>query len=631
MENSHTATDAINFGEQGTRSSTSDISQFLVDHPIFSGCKKEDLARCMAHASTREVAAGETLYRQGAPANSLYFLQRGQVELTLEENTIPIDGFLGEESAIGMDTYIYTAIAKTETTVIEMSTDFIRLQIAHTHFKKSIIDLFHQRLSGKPAMAIARAETWQPTIKTSTLVGWLLTLVAPVALYYGLDSFRSDSSLTSNAITYAAILSTCGIMWVFRLLPDYITGLFSILSAVLMGISPAKTAFSGFSSDSFFLAMSILGLSVVIKTSGLSYRTLIKLLRIGPASKLWYNLSFFSIGTLLTPFIPTTNGRITIVSPFLAEMLSSASKKVRETEGPRLKASLLFGTSLLSPIFVSSKSINFVVLGMLPVQVQESFQWVNWLLASIVVGVVIAALYAIASWVIFRNPEKFVICKDVIAEQDKLLGPVNSAEWSGLLGLTVLLLGLMFSTIHKIDIAWVAMAIMFYLVMFGFLEQKQFRAAIDWSFLVFLGSLIGMVAVIRETHLDIWLMNQMGFLTGLMGSNMEVFILVLALSLAAVRVVLPINATVVIFATLLIPVSTNLTVNPWLIGFLILLFAESFYRPYQASYYLLFQELTKGVVPAGEQKMLLLNIVITLIKLIAVYASMPYWASMGLL
>ncbi|UPW16775.1 anion permease [Agarivorans sp. TSD2052] len=606
------------------------ISQFLNSNPAFAACDKEDLARLLANVTIQKFAEGEVLCQSGDQANNLYYLLNGQLETTNKDQAKgPISGFFGEESTLGMRSYIYDIEVVDCAEVVVLPLAAVKALDRYSSFKQCLLDSFHARLAGQTYIEVDLAPKVEVEIGYRLLIGWLFALITPVMIYFGLT--LSGEPLHQDAIYFASILGICSIMWIFRLLPDYVPGLFAILSAVLLGISSSESAFSGFSSNSFFMALSILGLSAVIRSSGLSYRMLLHLLLIGPASKIWYNLSFFSVGALLTPVVPTVNGRVTIVAPFLKDLLSGASKEAREQEGPRLKASLLFGASLLSPIFVSSKSVNFIVLGMLPQQVQQYFQWLDWLLAAIVCGLVVLALYTVALCWIYRNKQALKIPKSISRQQLRTLGPLNPAEWSSVLGLIVLIASLLFANIHRIEVAWVALAILFYLLMFGFLNTNQFRSKIDWSFLVFLGSLIGMVDIINQVELDVWLTSKIYWLAIYMQQSLALFVVMLALIVSVVRLVLPINATVVILATLLIPASIEVGVNPWVIGFLILFLSESFFWPFQASYYMQFLSLTSGVVTADESKLMKLNLSVYLFKLVAVYLSIPYWQSMGLI
>ncbi|MDO6762113.1 SLC13 family permease [Agarivorans sp. 1_MG-2023] len=606
------------------------LGDFLKATPAFAGCDKEDLARLLANISIEKLAAGERLCHTGDTADKLYYLLEGELETTNKDQVKgPISGFFGEESALGMRSYIYDIEVVDCAEVVVLPLETIKTLVRYSSFKQSLLDSFHARLAGQTHVEVDLSKQPEVEIGYRLLVGWLFALITPVMIYMGLQ--YSDEGLHQDAIYFASILGICSIMWIFRLLPDYVPGLFAVLSAVLLGITSSESAFSGFSSNSFFMALSILGLSAVIRSSGLSYRMLLHLLLIGPASKIWYNLSFFSVGALLTPVVPTVNGRVTIVAPFLKDLLSGASKEAREQEGPRLKASLLFGASLLSPIFVSSKSVNFIVLGMLPQQVQQYFQWLDWLIAAVVCCLVLLSLYVIALCWIYRNKQNLIIPKSISDQQLKTLGPLNPAEWSSILGLIVLIASLLFANIHRIEVAWVALAILFYLMMFGFLNPNQFRQKIDWSFLVFLGSLIGMVDIIHQVELDVWLTGKIYWLAAYMQESLALFVVMLALIVSLVRLVLPINATVVILATLLIPASIEVGVNPWVIGFLVLFLSESFFWPFQASYYMQFLSLTTGVVSDDEAKLMKMNIAIYLFKLIAVYASIPYWQSMGLI
>jgi DASS family divalent anion:Na+ symporter len=118
------------------------------------------------------------------------------------------------------------------------------------------------------------------------------------------------------------------VMWIFSLLPEFVPALFVVLISILLGVVPPEVALSGFGSKSFFMALRILGLSVVITVSGLSYRALLVLLRIGPANKVWYNICLFATGVALTPVVPTANGRISIVTPFLVDLLGAFDKNL---------------------------------------------------------------------------------------------------------------------------------------------------------------------------------------------------------------------------------------------------------------------------------------------------------------
>ena len=53
-------------------------------------------------------------------------------------------------------------------------------------------------------------------------------------------------------------------MWIFRLYAEFIPSIFAILVVLILGLAPPSVALSGFTSSSFFMAMSVFGLGIVL-------------------------------------------------------------------------------------------------------------------------------------------------------------------------------------------------------------------------------------------------------------------------------------------------------------------------------------------------------------------------------
>ncbi|MEJ2201855.1 MAG: anion permease, partial [Desulfuromonadaceae bacterium] len=355
------------------------------------------------------------------------------------------------------------------------------------------------------------------------------------------------------------------------------------------------------------------------------------LLRLGPSNKIWYNLSLFIAGVILTPIIPTANGRVAIVAPFFNDLAGTLGRDSCLQEKRRLAVSVLSGVSLLSPIFMSAKSINFVIFGFLPLQEQDQFQWVQWFYAASVCGLVLTLFYSVLVWLLFRNPSWPTMSRVLITDQLRILGRMKNAEWAALLGLLLMLVAVLTVPLHGVEVPWITFGIMYVLLMFGFLGPREFRRSIDWSFLVYLGALISLVSTIRHLGADAWFADQFSWLTEYMRSDFRSFILLLAGAIFLVRLALPINATVVIFATFLMPSAVAIGVNPWLVGFLILLLSESFIWPFQASYYLQFASLTESSLSVESSRLACFHALLLLAKLAAIYLSFPFWRYLGIL
>ena len=116
-----------------------------------------------------------------------------------------------------------------------------------------------------------------------------------------------------------------------------------------------------------------------------------------------------------------------------------------------------------------------------------------------------------------------------------------------------------------------------------------------------------------------------------MKNNFYLFVPMLSLSTMLLRLFIPNTATVAILASVLFPISLLNGINPWVIGFIILIMSDSWIMPYQCSYYLLFDELTSPKKLFSKPMILKFNFISIVFRIAAVYASIPFWKSVGIL
>ena len=611
--------------------SNSDMHALLAD-PIFQQASDLGLARLIPYASERLLAAGEYLYRAGQPAQDFFYLLQGQVRLvTQKQQDIACNGQrLGQEAATDFDTYLTDAVALTALRVLVLPRKsfailFESKPALKAEFYFSLMQIFagdhlHQAQPTERQAVSHKAENWL------TLTGWLLVFIAPALLLH----FGTGWGLEKNAVVFLAIFSATIVMWIFNLVDEYIPGIFALLATLAMDLVPMPVILSGLASDGFMLAMSVLGLGAVIVASGLSYRLLLQLLLRLPNTPFWQNSAILSVGFFLTPLIPSINGRVALVSPFLADMLEILHQKLKGVSANQLAVSAFTGVSLLSAVFLSSKSVNFVILGLLPDQIQDQFQWLSWLQASAVTGLVLLALYALLAASLLRGHEPSRLSRPQLALQLALLGRLQRGEWAAILGVALFMLGVLTTSLHRVPSPWLGMAILFGILLFGALSKKEFRQNIDWPFLIYLAGIVGIASAIDYLGLGQAIAAKLPWLGEYMHTNFNLFVLALSGVIFVLRLAVPISATIVILATILMPVAVHYGVNPWLVGFIILILGEMWFFPYQCSYYLQFRQATKGKI-FDERLFLRFNALFNLLKIGAVYASMPYWKSLGLL
>lgn len=614
---------------------SSQVRDLLAD-PIFEQACALGLARLIPYTSERLIAAGEYLYRAGQSAQEFFYLLDGQVRLvTQKQQEIICDNRrLGEEAATDFDTYLADAVAQTPLRVLVLSRKSLAILFESTptlkaQFYFSLMQTFagdhlHQTAASLPAEqpleGEPKAESW------ISLFGWLLVFIAPALVL----QFGPGWGLEKNAVYFLAIFSSTIVMWVFSLVDEYIPGIFALLATLAMDLVPMPVILSGMASDGFMLAMSVLGLGAVIVASGLSYRLLLLLMLRLPNTPFWQNSAILGIGFLLTPLIPSINGRVALVSPFLSDMLEILRQKLKGVSANQLAVSAFTGVSLLSAAFLSSKSVNFVIFGLLPDQIQDQFQWLSWLQASAVTGLVLLAIYVLMAAMLLRGHEPSHLSREQLAVQLSLLGRLKRGEWAAILGVGLFMLGVLTTSIHKVPSPWLGMAILFGILLFGALNRKQFQQNIDWPFLIYLAGIVGIASAISYLGLGQTIATKLPWLGEYMHTNFNLFVLALSGVIFVMRLAVPISATIVILATILMPIAVHYGVNPWVVGFIILVLGEMWFFPYQCSYYLQFRQFTKGQI-YDEPLFLRFNALFNVLKIAAIYASMSYWKGMGLL
>lgn len=610
-----------------------ELALYLQDVPTFKPLPRLDLARFAAHLETKELGCGEIVFKAGEPAQTVYLLQEGKIQLGADPDTAQeiASGLVGEEGVMGLGHYLQDAVTVTPVKLLQFKASAIGpLLQKHPKVRQQFsIALLNHTLNKSHAVYPDASDhaTYKPDNDPWKLVGWILCLVVPVLIMW----LTNGTDLALNPRMFIAVFVTTILMWIFRLVPDFVPGIFAILVTIVLGIVPSSVVLSGYSSNSFFMAMSVFGLGAVLVASGLIYRISLYLLKATPQSQGWYNSVMTFVGILMTPVLPSVNGRVQLVTLLLQEMVETLGYKKGDKAATRLAVSAFLGVSIFSSVFLTSKSINFVVFGMLPTQVQDGFQWINWFFYASVTGLVILLLTAATTALFFRNRERFQFSGSLIDTQLKLLGRMSVLEWEAVIGIALLIIGVMTSSLHKIDPAWIGLGLLFAFLTFGSLSKIEFRSAIDWPFLILLGALIGLVKTISYLGLDDYINQHLAWMGGYMQNNLYLFVLLLAIIISTIRLVVPINVAVVITATIFLPIAESSGINIWVIGFMILTLSEHFFLPYQCSYYIQFEELI-GANPLYSKSLFLrYNILTWFIRLAAIYAAIPFWQFVNIL
>lgn len=612
-----------------TTPSLDDHASLITNAPIFKESGRLERARLLSGMKEVNLDAGAYVCRVGDSADHLYLIaygsfQRGEAKPQKE-------GFLGEECAVGCETYLSDVKALEPCRLLSFSRDAVAEFCSMSSKAKMAFyqHLLAQESQGPLSWKKITKEKTDEEDSWQTAVGWIMVLVLPVIVF----NFLQGHELDSRAVNFLTIFTATTVMWVFRLVPEFIPAVFLVMTSLILGVVPSKTVLSGFASGSFFMALSVFGIGSVLVRSGLTYRLALRLLQKTPKSRLGYEAMMLLVGMLLTPILPSANGRVSLVSPLLKDVCKSIKYKTGGVAATGLAASAFAGVSLFSAMFLTSKSINFAVYDLFPAQVQYQFTWGYWTLAAAVPLLVMLVGHFLCSAIFFRSDEQPHLDHKLLGTEISMLGKMSREEWLALGGIVLFFLGVLTSSMHKIAPPWIGLAVLYLLLSVGALSKKSLRRDINWPFLLMLAGMISIVKIMNALALDQTLSSHLGWLGVFMRENPSMFLLPLSVCIFLLRLIVPNNANIILMCSLLLPIADNQGMNVWVVAFIILFISDAWFFPHQSSFYLAFQEETrKNKKPFYESKRFLsYNASLAIIRVLTIFVSLRYWEMIGLI
>ena len=605
----------------------------ILSNPAISHLPRRKIASAAARMQCFRYDSGEQVFEAHSQAGYLYLVLEGSVQLDSGRGDMPAivsaDATFGEEALQKDNVYAQTAITKESAIIVRLASAYAReLLIGTPAFQRLLTGLL-TRITSRDQKQRSQTTSDATDEKSDwfKVIGWLATIFLPPLLFiFGKGIIADGNQLVFLCISLATIL-----MWGFRLMSEFIPSIFAILSILILNIAPANVALVGFTDGSFYLALSIFGLSSLIVSSGLAFRMVLWMLRIVPVSARWHAWSMFYIGLVLTPLLPSANGRIALMMPVLKDLVDSSDYKKGSKTPTYLFMSGFAGFTMLSTIFLSSKTIHFVIFGLLPQQVKERFSWGYWLLASAMAGLVLIIGIFLLLEYFSRKKDNPTVTREQIKLQYRAFGPMSLAEWAALGGVLLFVLGISTESLHKIKLPWIGLMVLYATLAVGLLSPKQFRLSTDWTFLLYLGTLIGFVSTISYLGLDKQAASSLAFLGHYMKNQFWLFVAILSLTVIVLRFFVPTNTAVAILASVLFPMAQALGVNPWVIGFILLMLSDIWIFPYQCTYYVQVEHEVAQEASIDRSTFLKFNALSNVVRVVAVFASIPFWKWLGLL
>lgn len=463
-------------------------------------------------------------------------------------------------------------------------------------------------------------------VGASTVAGWVLVFVLPPTIYV----LALAGNFSVQASIFAALMSATVLLWIFSLIEEFVGPLVAIVGTLFVGLAPPEIALSGFASPSLLLLVGVFALSAAISSSGLSYRLILRLLLRLPDKPFWHQSALLASGYALSPMVPSANARVSLLTPPYQEMVTALKLPARGPATTALLAAAFGGAALFSPMMVTSKSANIAAVNFLPEQMQAEFNGIFWLVAAMVALLAVTAIHLVVlPWLFPAGPEP-PLPRDQLRDTIAAMGPLTASEWAAAGCFIFFVIGSATVGWHHVKPAYLAGCVLLVLLVTGTMVRKDFRSALDWPQIFFLLGLDGMVRIMGYLGLQRALADAVRDDFDFVHGNLALFIAVALVITLAVRLVLPVTAGALTAAVILLPIAAAQGINLWICIFCTAIFSDiSFFR-YQGTNGIL-QLYSDGLIQQTDEKgFLRYTMLMNAARVAAVYASIPWWAALGL-
>lgn len=609
-----------------------EISARLRLDPIFSQLPRVAFARLLPHIIMFESSADNIIASAGDDAEFFFFVIQGQLlgqSLCGKIYHFPSNRS-GDEVIVGFQKYTLTLIAKADSKIIKIPRKEISTIVSdYPGIIKEITDGLITILSEiQTDKDYRRLITDLPSVSNKEIYGWGVAIALPLVVLY----LMIHSSIPIKIAYFSVLLLAAACLWVFDLVDEFIPPIFVIAATISLALVPANIALKGFGSESLLLFVGIYALGVVLENSGVFYRYMLWLLNKIPDSLFWQRLLLIISGYLISPVISSGNSRLAILLPMFREMTECLGLARKSIAGTSLATATFSGAMLMSPMFLTSKPSNLVVIGLLPGDVKDQFSSFYWFFAAIIPAIVVTTGHFVADYILYGKVITNNIPYNILRKQIEILGPLTSSEWASIGCLIFFIGGATTNKWHHLSMAQISALLLVCLLIYGLVTKSSFQKKIDWSMIFFLLSLDGLTSIMSYLHISDYLLSSAPEFLSYLRNNDFLFVIFEFFVVCLIRLILPTTAGMITSALLLIPLAPAIGVSAWVIGFLSSLFSDIWLFPYQSSVYTQFRNKEGGRNGRYDETVFIKhNLILNLARLIAAFISIPYWTWLGLI
>lgn len=629
--------------------------------PLFRDLNRIERASLVPQLDREDHRIGDVVVRQGDHGDSLYIILSGTVTVSrIDENgerhhvaQLGPGECFGEVALLAGTPRTADVTAASDLSLLRLSRNsFENLLTSNPAVSTHLSVLLAKRFSNDPtghdsnggelsdpsASSLMSADHHPASlisrggvaIRGLVTQGPAIALMATSLICLGAYTLLSSKGLSHSHVILNTLLLGAVILWSLDLFSYHAVTVALPLLAVLFGIALPEKAFSGFSSPSWFLVLGVFAITAAISRTGLMYRLVLLFVKRFPPH---YGMQTFALavsGLLLTPVIPSSNGRAALAGPLAVTICDTLSFSKGSPGAIGIAMACLLGFGHMSFMFMNGTATCFLALGLLPPDVGRSVTWISWLSTALPLGLVYFLTSFCGIILLYRSTQKAESRKGIINAQLKALGPMTHHELLSFVTVIVSLAAFATQPLHRINGAWIAMLSFLILFAGGVLNEKAVRNDIDWNFLISFGALVGFGTLISDSGLtSLAAVKIRPLLLGASGSP-YIFLTVVSLATHLIRFALPLPAVLLIGILSIVPLSSSIGIHPFIIALVLLISVNPWIVPYQNSVYLNMLESTEGKIFSHKQVRGFALFQVAAVQF-AVLSAIPFWKFSGLI
>ncbi len=435
--------------------------------------------------------------------------------------------------------------------------------------------------------------------------------------------------LTRQGVKYIGVLLCMLYFLIVNICSEYIVVMFTLAACVFLKVESFQGIFSAFSNTTVWLLIGVLPFGVVISRSGLMKRVALYVLKLFPGTYQGQLLALSVAGIVISPMIPSITAKASILAPFAVNVAEEMGfeKKSRGMMGLFMAVYLMGAVS--GHVFYSGSMNVFIMLGLLPQEMQGMFTWGSWLAATFLWGLCIYILGFLAMLFLYRPEKRKPMSPDYIPNKIKEMGPMSPEEKKVAIVLAVTLLGWVTKSVHGVSEAAIALAAYFLLTLMGMTKKQEFRGNVAWDMIIFIGGLMCMATMMTDLGVDVWMAELLSPYIAPMLTNEYIFVISLSLLVAVSRyfVVSAISAVSLFYIVFAGPAQAA-GISPWVTAFVITTIGQLWSTEYNSTTYL------TSVAVVGEDALdfkqaVKMSHAYVVISIIGFVISIPLWKHLG--